>query len=92
MIFACGYTYFIVPFSLALEYDITLPWLIPIDVITLLIFLIDIPISSKIALNKSHEITLSLREIEQDYVDSRLVFDLLGVMPLDYFLWGLGAS
>ena len=92
MIAACLYTYFIVPFSLAFEYEIDAWWLVPIDALTLIIFMIDIPISSRIAMNKILEVTTETKEIMTDYINSRLALDLIAILPIDYLLIAAGAS
>ena len=92
MVLACVYTYFIVPFSLAYEYDVTKWWLLIVDVLSLILFVMDIPISSRIAINKKYEVTLDTREIMADYLDSWLALDVIAILPVDYLLIPLGAS
>ena len=92
MVAACLYTYFMVPFSLAYEYEIDAWWLVPIDALTLIIFVIDIPMSSKIAMNKRYEITVDTKEIMADYIKSRLALDVIAILPIDYLLIAAGAS
>ncbi|CAI2367549.1 unnamed protein product [Moneuplotes crassus] len=88
---ACAYVLFIVPFSISYEYHFD-AWLIPIDVIFQIILAFDIFITMKTALNKKFEISVDLKEIAIDYMDTRIFFDILAVFPLDYILMIFGVN
>jgi hypothetical protein len=52
----------------------------------MIIFAIDIFFTVKTGFNKNFEITIDLKEIAIDYMDTRFFFDILAVLPIDYFL------
>ena len=79
------YNLFIIPFTIAFEYNFD-PFMYPIDIISLLIFVVDIFFASKTAFNKNYEITTNLEEVSKDYIESRLFFDVISIIPLDYIL------
>ena len=78
------------PFCISYKYEFG-AWLFPIDIIFQIIMAIDIFFSTKTAFNKKFEITIDLKEVTLDYMDSRFFLDLLAVLPLDYFLLIFGA-
>ena len=91
MLFVCSYILFIVPFAISFEYSFDV-WLIPLDIITLIIMILDIFFTSKTALNKRFEITIDLKEVLIDYMDTRFFVDILSIMPVDYFLLLFGVE
>ena len=80
---AIFYNLFIIPFTIAFEYSLDY-FIYPIDVISLLIFTVDIFMSSKIGFNSKLEITTNLEEVSKNYIESRLFLDALSVIPIDY--------
>jgi hypothetical protein len=74
-----------VPFSISLEYKFDV-WLIPLDIISLIVFAMDILMTLKTAFNKHFEITVNLNEVSVDYMDTRFFVDILSMLPIDYLL------
>lgn len=91
MLIACSYTLFIVPFAIAFEYSFDY-WLIPFDLISLIIFMVDIVFTCRTAFNKNFDISIDLKEVMIDYIDTRFFPDLLAVLPIDYFLLLFGVD
>lgn len=67
-------------------------WLIPFDLLSLIIFGVDIFFTLKTAFNKNFEITINLNEVAVDYMDTRFFVDLLATLPIDYFLLIFGVQ
>lgn len=64
----------------------------PIDITFQIIMAIDIIFTVKTAFNKKFEITIDMKEVMIDYMDTRFFFDILSVLPLDYFLLIFGVD
>jgi hypothetical protein len=58
----------------------------------MIILTIDIFFTAKTAFNKNFEITIDLNEVSIDYMDSRFFFDMLAILPIDYFFVIFGVS
>jgi hypothetical protein len=80
-----------VPFSISFKYELD-NWLIPFDLLSLIIFGVDIFFTLKTAFNKNFEITINLNEVAVDYMDTRFFVDLLATLPIDYFLLIFGVQ
>lgn len=79
------------PFSISFKYELD-NWLIPFDLLSLIIFGVDIFFTLKTAFNKNFEITINLNEVAVDYMDTRFFVDLLATLPIDYFLLIFGVQ
>lgn len=63
-------------------------WLIVFDLIVVGIYAADIPLRLKLAYNsKTDSIDTDLKEVKTLYYSRNLIWDLLAVIPLDYFLY-----
>jgi CRP-like cAMP-binding protein len=91
MMIAVAYTAFIVPFWIAFEYSFE-TWIIPIDIFTLVIFAIDILLTSRTAFDKDFDIVIDSSVTISDYVNTRLFFDAISIIPLDYVLMISGSG
>ena len=52
--------------------------------LSLIIFAVDIFMSSKTGFNEKLEITINLEEVFKSYIESRLFLDILSIIPIDY--------
>ena len=83
LLLALIYNLLIIPFTIAFEYKFD-SFVYPIDIISILIFAVDIFFASKTAFDKNYDININLEETTKDYIESRLFLDILSILPLDY--------
>ena len=93
MLVSTSYFLFMVPYQLALNYDIyeeSGPWYLVPDIIFSFSFCVDIFLRSRLAfvINERGEsdIQTNVDQIQSYYVNNMLIFDILAAIPFDYLL------
>lgn len=90
MAISTAYFLFIVPFQLALNYDIRSFWFVAIDITLSLTYVIDVFVRSRSAFTINErgvtEIITDIDEIQNYYVNNMLIYDVLAAVPVDYIL------
>jgi hypothetical protein len=96
MALSTGYFLFIVPFQLALSYNIGEESLLNLgfDIFFSFTFVVDIFVRSRIAFVVNDrgltDIVTDVDEIQSYYVNNMLIFDILAAVPIDYILLPFG--
>ena len=79
------YELLFIPFSISFEYEFNIFTLL-FDILWKFIFAFDIFMASKTGFNNKFEITVDLKEISKDYIETRLILDALWIIPLDLII------
>ena len=82
---AMSYDLFMVPFSIALNFDFYGAFYV-IDIIAILVYCIDIFMRAKTAITSADSICFDKQAILHYYVNSWLIMDLLACIPFEYFI------
>ena len=85
MLICWAYTLFIVPFWISLEYSLSV-WLIPFDILSLILLMVDIFITSRTAFDKNFDIIIDLKSTVVDCIDTKFFIDICAVLPINYIL------
>jgi len=88
LIISITYDTFMVPFSIALNFDYYGIFFV-IDVFAILTYMGDIYVRSKTAITQPITYCLDPKEVMRYYINYWLVFDLLACLPFEYFLMPL---
>jgi len=97
MTISTSYFIWMVPYQLALNYDIYTEngfWYLLPDIIFSLSFILDIFVRSRIAFivtNNESDIVTNLDKIRAYYVNDLLIYDFLAAIPFDYLLLPFGS-
>lgn len=90
MAVAVAYFLFIVPFQVALNYDLGRVWFYCLDVPLSAAFILDIFMRSRQAflINDRNmcEIVTSIDQIQEYYINNMMIYDILAAVPIDYIL------
>jgi len=85
------YDTFMVPFSIALNFDFYGIFYI-VDVFAILVHCVDVFMRSKTAITRPTILCFDRKQVMHHYVNSWLILDLLACIPFEYFMLPLSSS
>jgi len=88
LVVAITFNIFYVPYSLALQVEIS-GFLFILEGYAFLVYVLDIYFRSRMAFNSEFDIEVDKQAVLEFYIQQRFIFDLLAVIPLDYILKAL---
>jgi hypothetical protein len=80
------YDVFMVPFSIALEFDFYGGFYV-VDMIAIVVYCVDIYMRAKTAITTPDNLCLDQNRVMRYYINSWLAMDLLACIPFEYFLY-----